>query len=115
MPALHRDPYLGILPLSPRRMDLTSTGSQRNYNVAMKARIIQIGNSRGVRLPKALLEQANLTEDVQIETAPNQIVIRSAHLSREGWEEAFRRMAERGDDRLDGEAPSLSTFEETAW
>ncbi len=81
----------------------------------MKARIIQIGNSRGIRLPKALLEQANLTEDVQIEAAPNQIVIRSAHLPREGWDEAFRRMAERGDDRMDEEAASLTAFDETEW
>ena len=78
----------------------------------MKARIIQIGNSRGIRLPKALLEQANLTEDVHIEAAPNQIVIRSAHLPREGWDEAFRRMADRGDDRLE-EAASLTAFDET--
>jgi antitoxin MazE len=82
----------------------------------MKARIIQIGNSRGIRLPKALLEQANLTEDVQTEAAaPNQIVIRSAHLPREGWDEAFRRMADRGDDRLEEEAASLTTFDETEW
>ncbi len=81
----------------------------------MKARIIRIGNSRGIRLPKALLEQANLTEDVQLEATPNQIVIRSAHLPREGWEEAFRRMADRGDDRLDEETASLTTFDETEW
>ncbi|HEV7921595.1 MAG TPA: AbrB/MazE/SpoVT family DNA-binding domain-containing protein [Thermoanaerobaculia bacterium] len=80
----------------------------------MKARIIQIGNSKGVRLPKALLEQAHLTEEVQLEAQPNQIVIRSAHLPREGWERAFELMAERGDDAtLD--SISLTSFDETEW
>lgn len=87
----------------------------RNYNVIMRARIIQIGNSRGIRLPKVLLEQANLTEEVRIEAEPNQIVIRSAHAPREGWEEAFRLMAERGDDALPEGASTLTNFDETEW
>jgi antitoxin MazE len=81
----------------------------------MRARIIQIGNSRGIRLPKALLEQANLTEDVQMEAKPNQIIIRSAHLPREGWDEAFRRVADGSDDRMDEGAASLSTFDDSEW
>lgn len=80
----------------------------------MKARIIQIGNSRGVRLPRILLEQAHLTDDVQIEAAPNQIVIRSAHAPREGWENAFRLMAQRGDDGLEDDLIT-SSFDETEW
>jgi len=81
----------------------------------MKARIIQIGNSRGVRLPKALLEQAQLTDEVQIEAEANQIVIRSAHAPREGWNEAFRLMAERGDDKLPDEPASLTAFDGAEW
>jgi antitoxin MazE len=81
----------------------------------MKARIIRIGNSRGIRLPKAVLEQAQLTEEVQIEAEPNQIVIRSARVTREGWEDAFRRMARRGDDTLEQESSPLTTFDEVEW
>ncbi|HEY6140268.1 MAG TPA: AbrB/MazE/SpoVT family DNA-binding domain-containing protein [Thermoanaerobaculia bacterium] len=81
----------------------------------MKARIIRIGNSRGIRLPKAILEQAQLTDEVQIEAEPNQIVIRSTHAPRHGWDEAFRHMADRGDDVLDDEAVSLTAFDETEW
>jgi antitoxin MazE len=81
----------------------------------MKARIIRIGNSRGIRLPKAVLEQAQLTEEVQIEAEPNQIVIRSARVPREGWENAFRRMARRGDDTLEEEPAPLTTFDEVEW
>ena len=70
----------------------------------MKARLIRIGNSKGVRLPKALLE-----------AEPNQIVIRSAHVPREGWDSAFALMAQRGDDAMDEDAGSLPSFDETEW
>lgn len=81
----------------------------------MKARIIQIGNSRGIRLPKAVLDHAQLTDEVDIEAVPHQIIIRSAHAPREGWEEAFRLMAKRGDDALPDEPLSLTSFDEAEW
>jgi len=80
----------------------------------MKARIIQIGNSRGVRIPKALLEQAHLTSDVQIEAQAGEIVIRSARQPRADWEAHFSRMAQRADDRLLDKATSTS-FDEVEW
>src|SRR6266550_2926191 len=101
-------------PLGSRKRLLTCAVA-RNYNVLMKAHIIQIGNSKGVRIPKALLEQAHLTEEVQIEAQPNQIVIRSAHLPREDWETAFRTMAQRGDDAMIDEPASVTSFDETEW
>jgi len=81
----------------------------------MKARIIRIGNSRGIRLPKAILEQAQLTGEVRIEAGPNQVVIRSLHVPREGWEEAFRLMAQRGDDAMPEGPASLTSFDEAQW
>ena len=45
----------------------------RDYNVvtmATAARIVRIGNSRGIRIPKALLEQAQLPEDVELQAEP---------------------------------------------
>jgi antitoxin MazE len=54
----------------------------------MKARLVQIGNSRGVRLSKALLEHAALADDVVIDAEPGAITIRSAHAPRVGWAEA---------------------------
>jgi len=54
----------------------------------MKARLVQIGNSRGVRLSKALLEHAALADDVVIDAEPGAITIRSAHAPRAGWAEA---------------------------
>jgi antitoxin MazE len=73
----------------------------------MKAHIIQIGNSRGVRIPKRLLEKAHLSEDVHLEARPGEIVIRSAR-RRADWDVHFRRMAQLGDDQLLDETVNLS-------
>jgi antitoxin MazE len=78
----------------------------------MKARIIRIGNSRGVRIPKSLLEESHLADEVRIEPRKNDIVIQPA--PRQGWEEAFRAMAERREDLLIDD-PLPTSFDETEW
>jgi antitoxin MazE len=82
----------------------------------MKAQLIKIGNSRGIRLPKSIIEQVGLEKDVELEVEGDRIVIRSASDPRAGWEEACREMAARGDDALiDGPLPSLTRFDEEEW
>jgi antitoxin MazE len=81
----------------------------------MKTRIIQIGNSRGIRIPKGLLEQSGLDGEVEIIAKNGSLVIRSAKQPRAGWAEAFEEMARRGDDALLDDAPSLSTWDEENW
>ena len=66
----------------------------------MKARIVQIGNSRGIRIPKVWLDQLGLEDEVEVAVQKDKLVIRRAHRPRQGWNEAFRSMAERGDDHL---------------
>jgi antitoxin MazE len=66
----------------------------------MKTRVVRIGNSRGIRIPKPVLEQCELQDEVDMEVRGRELVIRSAHSVREGWEEAFRKMAYRRDDAL---------------
>lgn len=66
----------------------------------MLTKIIKIGNSRGLRIPKTLLAQTRLREEVKLEVYHEQIIIRPNRRVREGWDEAFRLMATRGDDRL---------------
>lgn len=66
----------------------------------MKTRIVRIGNSQGIRIPKLLLERSNLAAEVELQALDNQIVIRSAREPRQGWENAFRSMAAQGDDEL---------------
>lgn len=82
----------------------------------MRARIVKIGNSQGIRIPKPLLEQLKINEDVDIEVENNQIVIRPVSNPRVGWNDAFRKMAENGDDFLiDGEQNITHTWDETEW
>ena len=66
----------------------------------MKAQIVRIGNSQGIRIPKPLLQQSGIANEVDIEVQGNHIVVRSLRRPREGWEESFRHMASKGDDRL---------------
>lgn len=72
----------------------------------MKARIVRIGNSRGIRIPKPLIEQTGLGDDVEIVVQGNALVISPVGRPRTGWVEAFRAMAAHGDDELLDEARS---------
>lgn len=83
---------------------------------ALRTRIIKIGNSQGVRIPRTLLDQAQLPEDVEMEVTGQQIVIRPALRARQGWEERFQRMAALGDDvLLDGSPIALSLWDVEEW
>jgi antitoxin MazE len=66
----------------------------------MKAAIIRIGNSRGVRIPKSFLAECELQGEIEMEVRGRDLVIRSCHAPRAGWEAAFRQMAARRDDDL---------------
>lgn len=82
----------------------------------MKTRIVQIGNSKGVRIPKLLLEQTGLDGEVEIRAERNSLVIRPVKRARAGWAAAFREMARRGDDALlDSPLPTLSSWDEDEW
>jgi antitoxin MazE len=66
----------------------------------MRTQIAQIGNSKGVRIPKPLLEQTGLQGEVEITAEDNSLMIRPLKRPREGWAVAFQVMARRGDDAL---------------
>ena len=80
----------------------------------MKARLVQIGNSRGIRLPKAVLAEANLEDEVELKAEPGCIVIRSARRPRAGWAEAAQQMRKRGEDRL-LDQPVSTRFDREEW
>ena len=83
---------------------------------SIKTRIIKIGNSRGIRIPKPLIEQASLGDEVEITIQRHQLVIRSAASPRSGWSDCFRDMTGRGDDQLLDEAvPTLWDAGEWKW
>ncbi len=66
----------------------------------MKANIVSIGNSQGIRIPKILLDQSGLSGAVELEVCADGILIRRAQKTREDWAESFRQMAENNDDEL---------------
>ena len=80
----------------------------------MKARIVRIGNSRGVRLPKLLIAEARLSDEVEMHARNGAIVISSPSRPRAGWGEAARRARARGHDRLLDE-PTKTRFDDEEW
>jgi len=82
----------------------------------MRTRIVQIGNSRGVRIPKALLEESGLQGEVEMSLRDGALVITPAGQPRLGWSEAFREMALHGDDALlDGDLAAADSFDAESW
>lgn len=80
----------------------------------MKAKLVRIGNSRGVRIPRPLIEEAGLTDEVELEVKRGSIVISPAISPRMGWEEAAKSLRQRGEDQL-LDAPVPTHFDEREW
>jgi len=82
----------------------------------MKTKIVKIGNSQGIRIPKPLIAQTGIQGEVDISVEENRLVIAPAGHPRVNWGAAFRAMALRGDDSLldDGE-PTGSVWDEKEW
>ena len=80
----------------------------------MKTRIVRIGNSRGIRIPKPLLDEVGFEDEVELRVVENGIVIESVRTPRAGWAEAAERVHEREQDRLLDE-PTPTRFDETEW
>lgn len=66
----------------------------------MEVSIIKIGNSKGIRFSKTLIEKYNIKDKVELILEKGQIVIKPLRNPRKGWEKAFAEMAENGDDKL---------------
>jgi antitoxin MazE len=82
----------------------------------MRKRIVRLGRASGLTIPKPLADQAGLSRDVEVGIEEGAIVLRRPGKPREGWEESFRLMRQRGDDQLlDGDLPSLSSWDDDEW
>jgi antitoxin MazE len=113
-----------ILSVPSRHLFLTRAIVRCNYLVAtghskdqiMKTNVVRIGNSRGIRIPKKLLEECRLEETVELEAHKGHLVVRPAAKPRAGWDEAFRRMAEKRDDALlDRDSLASTKWDRTEW
>ena len=82
----------------------------------MKAHVVRIGNSKGIRIPKSVIEQCQLHGAVDLIVQEGQLLVRSATKSRAGWDQAFEQMHRHGDDQLmDRDAPSTSQWDRKNW
>jgi len=66
----------------------------------MEVSVIKIGNSKGIRFSKTLLEKYNIRDAVDLIMEKGQIIIKPLSKPRKGWEKAFKEMNENGDDKL---------------
>lgn len=66
----------------------------------METAIIKIGNSKGLRLSKTILEKYNIQNKVQLIFEDDHIILRPIDEPRKGWEKAFLKMSLEGDDQL---------------
>jgi len=84
-------------------------------STVIKTRIVRIGNSQGLRIPKLLLDQTNLSAEVELEVEQGRIVIRATHSIRDGWDEQFKMMSLAGDDILLNGEVQASTWDREEW
>jgi antitoxin MazE len=83
-------------------------------STAIRTRIIRIGNSQGIRIPKVLLEQSGINTEVEIEVHGDHLTIRTAPQLRMGWDLAFAGMVAEHDDVLLDDV-STTEWEQCEW
>ena len=66
----------------------------------MELSIVQIGNSKGIRLSKTILEKYDIKDTVEVILEKGFIVLKPKAIPRKGWDKAFKKMHDRGDDNL---------------
>ena len=84
-------------------------------STVIKTRLVKIGNSQGLRIPKLVLDQLNLSSDIELEVQDDHLIVRPIPHPRADWPEQFRQMAERGDDQLLDPDVALTEWEATEW
>lgn len=75
----------------------------------IRSKLISIGNSRGIRIPRPLLEQAGLRDEVELSVEGNKLIVHAARQPRQDWSAQFGEMAKWGDDQM------LDDLTDTEW
>ncbi len=81
----------------------------------IRTRLIKIGNSQGVRIPKLVLDQLALHDTIELVVEGNQLVIRPSTHPRASWPAQFQQMAAHGDDQLLDPDLTPTTWDESDW
>jgi antitoxin MazE len=80
----------------------------------IRSKVVKIGNSRGIRIPRTLLDQAGLVDEVEMIVQGNKLIIYATRKPRQDWESQFAAMAEIGDDQLLDELTPVQ-WDENEW
>ena len=83
--------------------------------MVLRAKIVRIGNSQGVRIPKLVLDETGISGDVELEVRDGEIIIRADGGVRDGWAAAFMEMASKGDDVLLDDTPLATEWDAKEW
>ncbi len=81
---------------------------------SIRTRFVAIGNSRGLRVPKVIIEQLGLGGEVDLTVEKGRLVVQAAQQSRDGWDEAFKAMSKQGDDAL-MDPPQSTRWDKDEW
>src|SRR5882724_2626687 len=83
--------------VSMKRKSTKQKLREKSDSNALTTKLVRIGNSRGVRLPKTVIEQAGLSDAIEVCVRGNQVILRAAAAQdpRAGWEEAIKRSIEK--------------------
>ena len=85
-------------------------------STSIRTRLVKIGNSQGVRIPRALIFELGLNrDDLEMIVEEDHLLIRPVGHPRAGWDAAFRDMAEHGDDQLLDDATAGTTWDAAEW
>ena len=77
----------------------------------MQTKLIRIGNSQGVRLPKSIIEQIGIVDQLEMEVSDGCVIIRPASSPRDDWAEAAAACHQVGEDTLDDWDATIGDFE----
>lgn len=83
--------------------------------MTLTTKIVRIGNSRGIRIPKALLKQMDAKDQVTLRVENGELIIGPVKTARQGWEKAFAQMAQAHEDQLLIPDDLENDWDEGAW
>ena len=81
----------------------------------VKVELIRIGNSRGIRIPKSLIEQCGFGEGIELHVENDRLVLVPEHQPRQGWKEAFRKAGESTKDPMLLDTVPRNEFDDNEW
>jgi len=81
----------------------------------MNVKLVNIGNSKGICLPKSILTKCNFEEEINLELRGGKVVLSAVKKVRAGWSEAFKLMHQKGDDALAIPDNIVLSNEEWVW